>query len=275
MRHPMESNGQKKPRIARETALVTGGSGGIGLELAKELARHGHSVVLVARKRDPLEAAAGHIEGKYGVKATVFAADLADPVAPTRIHEGMLDQGINIGILVNNAGFGIGGPFIDTDTDRELDMIQVNVTSVIHLTKLFLPAMVKRRRGHVMNVASTAAFQPGPLMSVYYASKAFVLSFSEAIAEELRNTGVSVTALCPGPTDTGFASEANVGRSRLLHYSPVADPEDVARYGYRSMMKGERVAIPALRDKLMIQAERLTPRRLVTVIARKLQEARQ
>jgi short-subunit dehydrogenase len=268
----MESNGQ---RNGRDTALVTGGSGGIGLGLAKELARNGHSVVLVARKRDPLEAAAGHIEGKYGVRATVFATDLADPIAPARIHEGMLDQGIDIGILINNAGFGAGGPFIDTEVDRELDMIQVNVTAVIHLTKLFLPPMVKRRRGRVMNLASTAAFQPGPLMSVYYASKAFVLSFSEAIAEELRNTGVTVTALCPGPTETGFAAEANIGRSRLFHYSPVADPEDVARYGYRAMMKGERVAIPALRDKLMIQAERITPRRLVTVLARKLQESRE
>lgn len=268
----MESNGQKN-RL--ETALVTGGSGGIGLELAKELARNGHSVVLVARKRDPLEAAAGHIEGKFGVKATVFATDLADPGAPARIHEGMLDQGIEIGILVNNAGFGIGGAFIDTDTDRELDMIQVNITSVIHLTKLFLPQMVKRKRGRVMNVASTAAFQPGPLMSVYYATKAFVLSFSEAIAEELRNSGVTVTALCPGPTDTGFAAEANVGRSRLLHFSPVALPEDVARYGYRSMMKGERIAIPALRDKLMIQAERIAPRRLITRLSRKLQESRE
>jgi short-subunit dehydrogenase len=268
----MESNGQQ---ASRETALVTGGSGGIGLELAKELARNGHSVALVARKRDALEAAAGHIEGKYAVKATVFAADLADPVAPARIHEGMLDQGIEIGILINNAGFGIGGPFIDTDADRELDMIQVNIASVIQLTKLFLPAMVKRRRGHVMNVASTAAFQPGPLMSVYYASKAFVLSFSEAIAEELRNTGVTVTALCPGPTETGFADQANIGRSRLFHYSPVAQPEDVARYGYRAMMKGERVAIPAFRDKLMVQAERISPRRLVTTISRKLQESRE
>jgi hypothetical protein len=268
----MESNGQ---RGRRETALITGGSGGIGLELAKELARNGHNVVLVARKRDPLEAAAGHIEGKYGVTAAVFAADLTDPISPERIHEGMLDQGIDIGILINNAGFGVGGAFADTDADRELEMIQVNVSSVIHLTKLFLPPMLKARRGHIMNVASTAAFQPGPLMSVYYATKAFVLSFSEAIAEELRNAGVTVTALCPGPTETGFAAQANVGRSRLFHYSPVADPENVARYGYKAMMKGERIAIPALRDKLMIQAERITPRRLVTVLARKLQESRE
>jgi len=267
----MRSNGKKN---RRDTALVTGGSGGIGLELAKELGRNGHDVVLVARKRDSLEAAAGHIEGKYGVKASVFAADLADPVSPPRIHEAMLDQGIEVGILINNAGFGVGGPFIETDNDREMEMIHVNITAVMHLTKLFLPGMVKRRRGRVMNVASTAAFQPGPLMAVYYASKAFVLSFSEAIADELRNTGVSVTALCPGPTETGFAAEANVGRSKLFRYSPIADPEDVARYGYKAMMKGERVAIPALRDKLMVQAERLTPRRLVTVISRKLQESK-
>src|SRR6266496_2673190 len=233
----------------RQTALVTGGSGGIGLELAKVLARNGFDLVLVSRTRDSLEAAAGQIEGKYDVKVHVFAADLRRREAPEAIFDFLHNENTAIDVLVNNAGFGLGGEFAETELTRELEMIQVNIAALTHLTKLFLPAMIKRRSGRILNVASTAAFQPGPLMSVYYATKAYVLSFSEAIAEELRDSGVTVTALCPGPTQTGFASAANMEASRLFG-NRVARSSDVARAGYDAMKRGTRVVVPGLRNKL-------------------------
>src|SRR5260221_7352873 len=188
----------RKSPDEKPIALITGASRGIGLELANECAKHGHDVVLVARRQDALEAAAGQIEGKYGVRATVIRADLRDSAAPSEILAATSEQQIEVQMLINNAGFGLGGEFLETDIEREIEMIHVNVSALTNLTKLFAPAMVKRRSGRIMNVASTAAFQPGPLMAVYYATKAYVLSFSEAIAEEWRNAGVTVTALCPG-----------------------------------------------------------------------------
>jgi short-subunit dehydrogenase len=179
-----------------------------------------------------------------------------------------------VGILVNNAGFGLGGEFLETDLDRELEMIEVNIAAVTQLTKLFGAPMLKRREGRIMNVASTAGFQPGPLMSVYYATKAYVLSFSQAIAEELRKTGVTVTALCPGATATDFADTAQISNTRLFKRLGVADPDPIAEYGYKAMMRGDRIAIPGLRDKVMIQAERFAPRRLITAITRRVQESR-
>lgn len=256
------------------TALITGGSVGIGLELAKQFAHHGHNLVLTARHRDTLEAVAGSIEGKYGVKVTVIPDDLTDPDAPQRLHDAIVAENIDIDFLVNNAGFGLGGEFAETDGTRELEMIQVNITALTHLTKLFLPAMIKRNSGRIMNVASTAAFQPGPLMSVYYASKAYVLSFSQALDEELRNTNVRVTCLCPGATATNFAETAMVGDTNLLAKYGVGKAEDVASYGYAAMMRGERVAVVGLRNKVMVQAERFAPRNLVTRLARMAQENR-
>ena len=258
----------------RQTALVTGGSGGIGLEIAKVLARRGFDLVLVARNRDALEAAAGQIEGKYEVKAHVFAADLRRREAPEAIHDFLSNENIPVEILVNNAGFGLGGEFADTELTRELEMIQVNIAALTHLTKLFLPAMIKAKSGRILNLASTAAFQPGPLMAVYYATKAYVLSFSEALAEELRNSGVSVTALCPGPTRSDFATVAQVGESRLFSMFGMADAADVAAYGVRAMMQGQRVAIPGFRNKLVAQANRFSPRALTAKVARIAQESR-
>lgn len=260
--------------MTKKTALITGGSSGIGLELAYCFAQHGHNLILVARSSDTLEAAAGKIEGKYGVTATTLPFDLADPESPRKLFDAVNGDGVHVDFLVNNAGFGLGGEFVDTDLEKELDMIQVNVAVVVHLTKLFLPAMVKRKEGRIMNVASTAAFFPGPLASIYYATKAFVLSFSEAIAEELRNSGVTVTALCPGPTETNFAERSGTGNTRLFTQSAVAGAEEVARYGYEAMMRGQRVAIPGIGNKFLMQAERLVPRRIVTMITRKIQENR-
>lgn len=258
----------------RQTALITGGSGGIGLELAKVLARHAFDLVLVARNRDTLEAAAGQLEGKYDVNVPVFAADLRRREAPQEIFDFLYNENISIDVLVNNAGFGLLGEFADTEVTRELEMIQVNIAALTHLTKLFLPAMIKRKSGRVLNVASTAAFQPGPLMAVYYATKAYVLSFSEAVAEELRNTGVTVTALCPGPTRTEFAAAAEMTDSRLFTAFGVASAAEVAEYGYVAMMHGRRLAIPGIKNKIVAQANRFVPRALTAKIARMAQETR-
>ena len=264
----------KRNGTKRQTALVTGGSGGIGLELAKVLARNGFDLVLVARKRDTLEAAAGQLEGTFDIKAHVFAADLRIPEAPQTIFDFLLNENIQIDALINNAGFALGGEFADTELQRELDMIQVNIAALTHLTKLFIPTMIKRRSGRVLNLASTAAFQAGPLMAVYYATKAYVLSFSEALAEELRNTGVTVTALCPGPTDTHFAEVAQVTNSKLFSTFGIADAADVAKYGFDSMMHGKRLAIPGIRNKIVAQSSRFTPRALSAKIVRLAQQTR-
>lgn len=258
--------------MTKKTALVTGGSTGIGYELARQFAAHGHDLVLAARNADLLDQAAGKIEGKYGTGVQTIAIDLSDPDAPPQLFDKLSTDNVQVDFLVNNAGFGFGGDFVDTDIERELDMIQVNCASVIHLTKLLLPAMVKRKEGKILNVASTAAFQAGPGHSIYYASKAFVLSFSEAIAEELSRTGVTVTALCPGPTESNFAERAGTSRNRLFTQTKVASAEGVARYGYAAMMKGKRVAIAGAQNKLMIHAERFVPRILVTKIAARMQE---
>lgn len=258
----------------KRTALITGGSGGIGLELAKVFARNGFDIVLVARSRDTLEAAAGQLEGQHDVKVHVFAADLRRREAPEAILDFLTNENISVEVLVNNAGFGLRGEFADTDVTRELEMIQVNIAALTHLTKLFLPQMIKRKSGRILNVASTAAFQPGPLMAVYYASKAYVLSFSEAIAEELRDSGVTVTALCPGPTRTDFAATAEVGDSRLFSLFGVADASGVAEFGFQAMMQGKRVAIPGLRNKIVAEVNRISPRILTAKVSRLAQESR-
>jgi short-subunit dehydrogenase len=264
----------KRNGIQRPTALVTGGSGGIGLELAKVLARNEFDLVLVARKRDTLEAAAGQLEGKFDVKAHVFAADLRRPEAPEAIFDFLQNENIPIEVLVNNAGFGLGGEFSETAVERELDMIQVNIVALTHLTKLFLAPMIKRKSGRVLNVASTAAFQPGPLMAVYYATKAYVLSFSEALSEELRNSNITVTALCPGPTQTDFADTAEVNSSLLKSAFGKSDAADVAQYGFDAMMHGKRLAIPGIKNKMLAQASRIAPRALSAKIGRITREMR-
>src|SRR3954470_1251721 len=264
----------KRNLSQRQTALVTGGSGGIGLEIAKVLAGKGFNLVLASRKRDTLEAAAGQIEGKNDVSVQVFAVDLRRREAPEEIFDFLSNENISVDVLVNNAGFGLGGEFAETELTRELEMIQVNIAALTHLTKLFLPAMIKRRSGRILNVASTAAFQPGPLMAVYYATKAYVLSFSQALAEELRNAGVTVTALCPGPTRTEFAAEAGVSNSRLFSLFGSADAGEVAEYGFRAMMDGTRVAIPGIKNKIVAQVNRFSPRAITAKVVRIAQQNR-
>jgi len=258
---------------ARRAALITGASAGIGAELARVFAANKHDLVLVARRRDALEALAGQLEGKHGISATVIVDDLGDPEAPERIFAAVRAARIDVDVLVNNAGFGLGGEFSETPIEREMTMVQVNVTALMQLTKLFVASMLQRRRGYVLNVASTAAFFPGPMMSVYYATKAFVLSFSQALAEELSSSGIVVSCLCPGPTETEFASIAQVSKAKLFDGN-IADAREVAEFGYRAMMAGERVAIQGARNKLLVQAQRFVPRSLIARAVKKLQDSR-
>lgn len=255
------------------TALVTGASGGIGEELARLFAAGGHDLVLVARGEERLRRLAGELETKHNVAAHVLASDLSRPEAPREIFDALAGEGVGVDALVNNAGFGSYGLFAETDLGRELELLQVNVVALTHLTKLFLPGMIARRRGYVCNVASTAAFQPGPLMAVYYASKAYVLSLSEALANECGGTGVRVSALCPGPTETGFVAAAGMQESKLFDRGAMSARE-VAEAGYRGLFEGKTVVIPGLRNSLLARTVGLFPRTLVTRVVRGIQEKR-
>jgi len=255
----------------RPVALVTGASMGLGAEFARLLASEGYDLVLTARSGDRLATLKKEVENLHGITAQVLVADLADPRTPAAIHERMRSGGIEIDVLVNNAGFGMYGKFSDSNLQTEMEMIQVNIVALVHLTKLFVRDMVARRRGRIVNVASTAAFQAGPMQSIYYASKAFVLSFSEAIGNELKGTGVTVTALCPGPTPTGFQERANVGGLRGLRLMMRVSPEAVVRAGYHGMKRGRPVVIPGLLNNIIVFLLRLVPRRLVTNVVRRLQ----
>jgi hypothetical protein len=262
---------RKKP--APGTAVITGASAGIGMEMARLAARDGHPLVLVARGTERLLELAAELSEKHGVAATVVTADLADPGAPRRVFEACAEAGADVEVLVNSAGFGAHGMFAATSLRTELDMIQVNVTALVHLTKLFLPGLVQRGRGRILNVASTAAFQPGPLMAVYYATKAFVLSFSEAIASELSGSGVSVTALCPGPTRSEFQRRADIEGSRLVSgWVKMMEADEVAHAGWTAARRGRRVVIPGVMNKAGTQAVRLAPRRVAAHIVKRLQQ---
>lgn len=255
------------------TALVTGASGGIGLELARLFAADGHHLVLVARSKDKLSKLAEELGSKHNVSARVLSADLARPEAPREIFDDLQAAGVSVDALVNNAGIGSYGLFAETDLKSELDLLQINVVALTHLTKLFLPPMIARRRGHILNVGSTAGFQPGPLMAVYYASKAYVLSFSEALANECEGMGVTVTVLCPGPTETGFVAAAGMEESKLFDRGAMT-ARDVAEAGYRGMLDGKTIVIPGLRNAFVARAVGFMPRGLVTKVVRGIQEKR-
>jgi short-subunit dehydrogenase len=257
----------------RPVALITGASMGLGAEFARLLAADGYDLVLTARSGDRLATLKKEVENLNGVRAHVIVADLADPRAPVAIYDDVRRAGLEAQVLINNAGFGMYGLFHQSDLQTELEMVRVNVTAVVHLTKLFVRDMVARGSGRILNVASTAAFQPGPLQPVYYATKAFVLSFSEAIANELGGTGVTVTALCPGPTPTEFQKRANVGRVRGLRLMMRVSPEVVVRAGYEGMKRGQPVVIPGALNNAIVFLLRFTPRRTVTAVVRRIQTA--
>lgn len=240
--------------------LVTGASGGIGEALAAEFAAHGHDLALVARRETALRAVADRLADRHGVAATTIPMDLAGDGAADRLVSEVDERDLTVSVLVNNVGVGTYGPFVDVPPEDDRRLLDLNVVLLTELTKAFLPRMVERGHGRVLNVASAAAFQPGPLMATYYASKSYVLSFTEAIAEELRGTGVAATALCPGPVDTEFqerAGEAMV-RSRIgsWTFQPV---EDVARAGFRGTIRGKPVVIPGLPMKATYLASKLLP----------------
>jgi uncharacterized protein len=256
------------------TALVTGASSGIGLELASLAAQDGQDLVLVSRQRERLETVGRGLAEEYGVRVSVLAKDLSDPSAPAEIARELGDRGIAVDVLVNNAGAGVFGLFAETSLDRELEIIQLNVTALTHLTKLFLAGMRARRKGWILNVSSTAAFQPGPLMAVYYATKAYVLSFSEALANECAGTGVHVTTLCPGPTRTEFQQRAGFQPMSIVQTRLVPSAAEAARAGWEGMKRGKRLVIPGFLNRVLVQAERFTPRQMVTAAARRMQESR-
>ena len=245
------------------TALVTGASGGIGLEIARVLAGE-HDLVLVARSAEGLAEASAAVGG-----ATVLALDLAAPGAVARIVDAVPD----IDCLVNNAGVGDFAPFAEADPDKLDTLIALNIGALTQLTRAYLPGMLARKRGRILNVASTAAFQPGPLMAVYYATKAYVLSLSEALAEETRGSGVTVTALCPGPTASGFQAGAAMEGSRLVRGRTLPTASSVAAYGVAAMRKGDAVAVPGLMNKVFASSIRLTPRPIVRRVVHRMQSS--
>ncbi len=255
----------------RKTALITGASFGIGLELARIFAREGHDLVLVARSADKLRQLASELEKAHSTRSLILAVDLSDPGAAAYVLDQTTRANITVDILVNNAGFGQYGFFAENDLEECLRQIQLNVTTLTHLTRLYLPEMIKRKSGRILNVASTAAFQAGPLMAVYYATKAYVLHLSEAIANELQGTGVTVTCLCPGPTATEFQERAKITGIRLAMHGTM-DARTVAEDGYRALMAGKPVVISGFKNWLVAQSVRFAPRRMVAAVVRKLQE---
>jgi len=255
----------------RKTALITGASFGIGLELARIFARENHNLVLVARSGDKLRQLASELEKAYGTRSLILAVDLTEPGAAAYVLDQTTRADVVVDVLVNNAGFGQYGLFADSDLEECLRQIQLNVTTLTHLTRLYLPGMIERKSGRILNVASTAGFMPGPLMAVYFATKAYVLHFSEAIANELHGSGVTVTCLCPGATTTEFHKRAKATGQRLLKMGSM-DARTVAEDGYRALMAGKPVVISGSRNWLIAQSVRFSPRRLVTAIARKTQE---
>lgn len=240
-------------------ALVTGGSRGIGYELAALLAADGHDLVLVARSETDLRAAADEFEERHGIDAAVVPADLTDPGAARKVYETVQEAGIEVDTLVNNAGYGVYGEFVDTDLDAELEVIGLHVVTVTVLTKLFVRDMVDRGGGRVLNNASIAGWAPLPTSAVYSAAKHYERAFSEALAEEVADDGVTVTALCPGETDTGFMDRGNFGTA-AYDEDDLMDPETVARAGYEGLNDGDRIVVPGVKNKLSVFLGRVLPR---------------
>ncbi|MGA8200458.1 MAG: SDR family oxidoreductase [Candidatus Sulfotelmatobacter sp.] len=250
------------------TALITGASGGIGYELAKLFAKDHYNLVLVARSSDKLNQVASQLRQQFGLNVEAMALDLAEDQSVKMLFEHLKGEKLEVDVLVNNAGFGGFGEFAEMPEEEVLGQVQLNVVALTHLTRLFLPAMIERRQGKIMNVASTAAFQPGPLMAVYYATKAYVLSFSEALANEVAGTGVVVSCFCPGATDTGFQKRAGMEDSRLFKKIGAMKVETVARDGYRGLMAGKTLVISGTRNWLVAESVRFAPRKWVTAMSR-------
>jgi hypothetical protein len=256
--------------MSAETVLITGASSGIGCELAKLFAADKSNLVLVARRQDKLDQLATELRQDYGIQVRVLAKDLADPHSPQAIFDALAAEGVTVDVLVNNAGFGAVGPVAALPVERQMDMVQVNVAALTHLTRLFLPGIIERGRGGILNVGSTAGFQPGPNMAVYYATKAFVLSFTEALAEELVGSGVKATCLAPGPTATEFGADSGMEKFTIFKLGTM-NAKTVAQAGYRGFRRGKVVVIPGLTNKLGAFSVRFVPRAWVRKLVKRFQ----
>jgi hypothetical protein len=255
------------------TALITGASAGLGDGFARALAKDGHDLILTARRVDRLQSLAAELRSAHGVAVHVFAADLAEAEAPARLLGEIAAAGLTVDLLVNNAGYGARGEFAELDRNEQLGIIDLNCRALVALAHGVLPQMLARGSGGILNIASTAAFQPGPWMAVYYASKAFVLSFSEALHEEVHERGVRVTALCPGPTRTEFADRAGMGDMAAFN-SMASDADVVVRDGLAAIRANTAVKVSGTMNTLMADAIRFTPRIFARKIAGSLQKAR-
>jgi short-subunit dehydrogenase len=249
--------------ISKTYSLITGASGGIGHDLAMLAAADSKNLVLVARSAEKLEKLAETIKQNYKVEVIPIDVDLSDETGVNSLISTINNQGIQIDTLINNAGFGDFGDFAKADLPKNMEMIRLNISALTQLSHFALQEMLKVGKGRIMNVASTAAFMPGPGMSVYYASKAYVLSFSEALTRELKGSGITVTALCPGPTDTDFASSAGLGKSLMHRMLPPATSKQVAKAGYKAMLKGKAIEIPGFINKISALTPGFTPRGIV------------
>jgi len=261
----------RKKRGEGQTALITGASGGIGLDLAADFARDGYDLILTARSGDKLDAAGQRLTQYFGVRTHALPLDLGAIGGGARLHAQVKERNLNVDVLVNNAGFGHAGGFADAPLEPQLGMIDLNIRALVELTHLCWPAMLAANRGGVINVASTAAFQPGPLMAVYYASKAFVLSFSEALWEEARGTNVKVSCLCPGPTATGFRDRAGTGETRLSNAGTPMTSKEVSKIGYRAFHKNRRVVITGARNKVLAGIAQTLPKSTVLRMVKNMQ----
>ena len=257
-----------------ETVLITGASSGIGLELARSFAADGCRLILLARNTDALEILAGELRQAHKIETLVLTADLSRPETPARVFKELQGRGIKVDVLVNNAGFGANGTFAGLPLQRQIEMIQVNITALTNLTGLFLPGMIERRRGGVLNVGSLAGFLPGPGMNIYFATKAFVLSFTEALAEELASTGVTATVLCPGPTATNFGNISHGQKMRRLN-TPKMTAATVASYGHNAFRQGRPLAIPGWQYQALLLLVRIMPRWFVRKMARRFTDTRE
>jgi hypothetical protein len=255
-----------------KTVLITGASAGIGYELSKVFAENGYNLVLVSRNKQRLEVIAKEMENQHDIQAKVIPKDLSKSTASQELYDDIVADGINIAVLVNNAGFGINGKFTDLSADKHMELIQLNITSLTLLCKLFGTDMVKRRSGSILNVASTAAFQAGPLMSTYYASKAYVLLLSEALNNELAQDGINVSVLCPGPTHTEFAVRADMSSAKIVNVPWIMSAAEVAEIAFSGLMKGKKIIIPGLMNKLLAFSVRFTPRSVLVLITRSLNQ---
>lgn len=254
-----------------KTALVTGASGGLGMEFARLLAKKKYDVVLVARNEGKLQKLKVELENQHGITAWACPCDLSRVDAALEVFRFTQAQGIDVDVLINNAGFGDSGPFAQSDWQKQYEMVQVNITALMQLTYCFLPGMIERKNGKILNLSSVAAFCAGPDMSVYYASKAFVRSFSEAVAEEVRGTGVTVTALCPGPTATGFEAAADMGSDSKM-FKKAAKAEDVAKAGLRALRRGKALCYQGGFTRRMGFLCRLVPRSAARKFAKKMNQ---